>query len=294
MAQDSEWLPALVQLADLAAVAGPHALVDWVYESLQPFAVLWAVEGIGAAVRGPVERALGILAVHRDEGSAARGHFDRALAACRATGARLWEERTRRDAARSGVRPPRQQAVASMAALVREGDLWRVDFAGTTGRVRGSKGMLDIARLVACPGESIAALDLVGATAPVVLQADTGPLLDATAQAAYRRRLAELQRQLDAADAAGDAAGSTALIAERDALVRELASARGLGGRVRTSGSSTERARTAVATRIRDALRRLEVAHSPAARHLLRSLRTGTFCVYEPDPPVAWHVSDAS
>jgi tetratricopeptide (TPR) repeat protein len=294
MAQDSEWLPALVQLADLAVSGGAHALVDWAYEALRPFAALWAVEGIGAAVRGPVERALGILAAQRGDVSTARAHFDRALAACRAAGARLWEERTRADAARCAALPPPQPLSVAQAALIREGDLWRVDFAGATARVRDSKGLRDIARLLAQPDQPLSALELVAERGPVVVQSDTGPPLDDTAFAAYRHRLAELERQLDAADTAGDAGRSTALVAERDTLIRGLASARGLGGRARTSGSSAERARTAVATRIRDALRRLEPAHPQAAHHLSRSLRTGTYCAYEPDPPIAWQVSASS
>jgi predicted ATPase len=62
----------------------------------------------------------------------------------------------------------------------------------------------------------------------------------------------------------------------------------GLGGRVRRSGSAAERARTAVTARVRDAIRRISEAHPELGRHLERSVRTGTFCVYEPDRPVHW------
>jgi hypothetical protein len=293
-AQDSEWLPAVVQLAEVAALAGPHALVDWAYQTLRPFAALWAVEGIGAAIRGPVERALGILAARRGDVVTARKHFDGALAACRAAGARMWEERTLRDALLCGQGRRQQEARVAEAALIREGNLWRVEFAGATAHVRDSKGMRDIARLIARPGELVNALDLAGGPGPGVLQAAVGPMLHETAVAAYRGCLNELERLLDRTDRAGDADASAALTSERDALIRELASARGLGGRTRSSGSSLERARTAVTTRIRDALRRLEPAHPSAARHLLRSLRTGIYCAYEPDPPVSWQVSDGA
>jgi hypothetical protein len=40
--------------------------------------------------------------------------------------------------------------------------------------------------------------------------------------------------------------------------------------------------------RIRDAIRRISEAHPELGRHLARSVRTGTFCVYEPDQPVRW------
>jgi hypothetical protein len=49
-----------------------------------------------------------------------------------------------------------------------------------------------------------------------------------------------------------------------------------------------------VTTRVRDALKRLDAAHPAAAAHLRRSIRTGTFCVYEPVAAVVWEVtSDA-
>jgi hypothetical protein len=43
-----------------------------------------------------------------------------------------------------------------------------------------------------------------------------------------------------------------------------------------------------VTARIRDAIRRIGDAHPELGRHLGRSVRTGTFCVYEPDQPVHW------
>jgi hypothetical protein len=33
---------------------------------------------------------------------------------------------------------------------------------------------------------------------------------------------------------------------------------------------------------------RISEAHPELGRHLARSVRTGTFCVYEPDQPVRW------
>jgi len=43
-----------------------------------------------------------------------------------------------------------------------------------------------------------------------------------------------------------------------------------------------------VTARIRDAIRRIGQAHPELGRHLDRSVRTGTFCVYDPDPPARW------
>jgi hypothetical protein len=118
-----------------------------------------------------------------------------------------------------------------------------------------------------------------------------GPALDDTARTAYRRRIAEIDAALDTADTTGDADRSARLTGERERLVAELSGAVGLGGRPRPTGSSAERARTTVTTRVKDALRRLDSAHPEAARHLRRSLRTGAFCRYDPDPAATWEVA---
>jgi len=39
---------------------------------------------------------------------------------------------------------------------------------------------------------------------------------------------------------------------------------------------------------MRDAMRRIEATHPELGRHLGRSVRTGTFCVYAPEVSVSW------
>ena len=77
---------------------------------------------------------------------------------------------------------------------------------------------------------------------------------------------------------------------ERDVLVRELSRAVGLGGRNRRAGSASERARSAVTRAMRHALARIRTHHAPLGDHLDRTIRTGTYCVYLPDPrfPITW------
>jgi len=61
-----------------------------------------------------------------------------------------------------------------------------------------------------------------------------------------------------------------------------LSQALGIGGRERRVGSAAERARVNVQRRLRDAIRRIESHHPGLAKHLDRSVRTGTYCAYEP------------
>jgi hypothetical protein len=77
---------------------------------------------------------------------------------------------------------------------------------------------------------------------------------------------------------------------ELEFIARELAGAYGLRGTPRRLDDPAERARTAVRNRIRDAVARIEVSQPALGRHLRASIRTGTFCSYQPEQPVAWQV----
>ena len=171
----------------------------------------------------------------------------------------------------------------------RDGEVWTIGYGGRQVRLRDSKGLRDLHALLTRPGTAVAALDLAGAAPGRVPAApDTGEVIDAQARSAYRQRLRELEEAAAEADAAADIGRSARIAAERDALVEALTQAYGLGGRVRRAGSDAERARTAVTARIRDAIRRIGEAHPDLGRHLARSVRTGTFCVYDPDQPARW------
>ena len=142
-----------------------------------------------------------------------------------------------------------------------EGDYWLVAFEGRTVRVRDLKGMHYLARLLAEPGREFHALDLValesGGDVPFSVLGDAGEMLDPRAKEAYRRRLAEIEEDLEEARAMGDAARATQAEVERDFLVRELSRAVGLGGRDRRAGSASERARASVTRAIRQAMTRI-------------------------------------
>ena len=140
--------------------------------------------------------------------------------------------------------------------------------------------------LLARPGTDVHVLELAGAG-----HADpaSGTLLDATARAAYRRRLAELDQDLAAARADHDIGRAQHLDNQRAALIAELRRAAGLAGRSRSLGTSTtERARKAVTARLREAIRRIEAVLPELGAHLDRSVITGTTCRYQPSTPMTW------
>ncbi|MEV6874202.1 AAA family ATPase [Amycolatopsis sp. NPDC051128] len=291
--RDSEWLPMLSQIAETVAIIGDHPLCRPVYAWMSPFAGRFVVEGIGAALRGPVSWYLSLLAKASGDADVAKSHAETALAAARSVGATWLAGRIEREL---GASAP----AAGPDVFAEDGVLWLLRFGGHDARLSGSKGLRDLACLLARPGVPVPALDLVTARSPGVTRSedvhaegDLGEVLDATARAAYRKRLRELTAEADDADAAGDSERSAKLAVERDALVDQLSAAYGLGGRPRRAGSPAERARTAVTARIRATIDRIGRVHPELGRHLRASIRTGTVCVYEPETPRRWELGAA-
>ncbi len=173
-------------------------------------------------------------------------------------------------------------------AWIDEGDVWRVDYAGQTIRLRQSKGLADLARLLAAPGRELHVLDLAGATGTEQSGLST---IDEEARRAYEGRVRELQADLEAAEADNDMGQVERLQVELDAVVDQLAAGLGLAGRTRTTGGDAERARSAVTRRIRDAISRITAEHDTLGRHLDGAIRTGVFCSYQPEIDPGWTVS---
>ncbi|MGH7788942.1 MAG: AAA family ATPase, partial [Candidatus Binatia bacterium] len=185
----------------------------------------------------------------------------------------------------------------------KEGEYWTIEFAATTCRIRDTKGLAYIALLLRHPGKSLHVSELVhlgdaaGASdrgarddpsAPARLGlGDAGVVLDAQAKAEYRRRLAELQAELEEAVSFRDTGRAERARREIDFLSQELTAAVGLGGRDRRAGSDVERARINVTRSIARALEKLDPNHPVLVGYLSRTIKTGTFCVYTPDATVA-------
>ena len=135
-------------------------------------------------------------------------------------------------------------------------------------------------------------LDLVAAeTGQKTKLGDAGELLDERAKSAYRRRLTEIEDDIAQARALEETEREAQADAERDFLVRELARAVGMGGRDRRAASASERARSGVTRAVRQGIARIGEHHPQLGEHLTRSVRTGTYCTYAPDPgdaPSRW------
>lgn len=144
-----------------------------------------------------------------------------------------------------------------------EGDYWFISFEEHTVALRDLKGLRYLARLLEYPGREFHVLDIVasgvdpapthpGMPDPELAPSgwgDAGALLDAQAKNAYRRRLAEIDEDLEEARLMRDSGRVVQAEAERDFLIRELSRAFGISGRGRRAGSASERARVSVTRR---------------------------------------------
>jgi pimeloyl-ACP methyl ester carboxylesterase len=183
--------------------------------------------------------------------------------------------------------PAREEG--STNVFVRNGEVWTVRFGGTTVHLKHSKGLADLAQLIARPGADLEAIALAagGFTERRTTAADE-PVLDRRALASYRARLRELEEGLEAAESRDDVRQHERLEAERQVLLDELRKATGLGGRTRRMADDAERARKAVTGRIRQAIAAIHAAHPALGEHFQGCVATGTYCSYCPKASTNW------
>jgi tetratricopeptide (TPR) repeat protein len=227
-------------------------------------------------------------------------------------GAVLWAERAARSTEtepRTGSRPPAPLPASTgvdMNLFCCDGDTRTVCFDSVTVLLHDLKGLRYLERLLAEPNREFHALDLVaverGSLPTVSTHGDddlvtsdgghAGLHLDDRAREAYRRRLIDIDEDIEDATAANDIARLELAQHDRDYLIQELSRAVGLGGRARLAGATAERARTSVTRSIRYATTRITEHHPTLGQHLRQAINTGTYCSYTPDPrvPVVWAV----
>ncbi|MEO2167317.1 MAG: ATPase, partial [bacterium] len=190
------------------------------------------------------------------------------------------------------------------AGLWREGDVWVLRWDHDEIRLRDQRGLAFLHILIQQAGTPVHALELMAVAEGTAqprrgraevrrgdLSVDDGKgleVIDEQSLAAYRSRLVDLQEELAEAEEFADLGRTETLRTEQEALLNELKSATGLGGRRRRTGSDVERARTAVRKRIKSSLDRIRKDLPALHAHLKASIQTGTFCSYEPEHRPAW------
>ncbi|WP_045015029.1 ATP-binding protein [Streptomyces sp. NRRL S-623] len=180
------------------------------------------------------------------------------------------------------------------AEFRRDGAVWQLRWDGRTVHVPDTKGLRDLHTLLGLPGADVPAVQLLapegGSVVIAAGQLGGDPVLDEEAKRRYKDHLDRLDAEIDRAAARGDTQQVEAYDRERQALLDQLRTAAGLGGRSRRLDDRTERARKTVTARIRDTLRKLDSLHPELAAHLRESVTTGTTCAYRPGHAPDWQL----
>jgi hypothetical protein len=313
------WLGSAALLAFVAVQVGDISAAARLREVLLPYRGRLVVLGGANSTMSPVSTFLGLLATRLGQPGEAVEYLEEAAAFAESVGAlpdlvlclegsaaaldlrqaagdrrkaAEYRAKARAIAERLGVPglPDRLARAPSQWSLRPDGEDWLLEAGPERVRLRDGRGLHYLHALLAAPGTEIPALDLA-ADGPGLADTGSEPLLDAAARDAFRRRIRELDRELAAADRAGDPAAAKRADAERQELVGELRRATGLGGRPRRAAADAERARVNVTRTIRAAIERITAAAPMAGAHLQASIRTGTACRYQPAAggPTGWN-----
>jgi hypothetical protein len=303
------WSVFIGELVAAAIAVRDTPLCERLLEELQPVRDGCAVNAACVCFAGAHAQRLGELHTTLDRPEPARMFLEQAQRTHRGLGARAWEaESCAALAALDGPDAPtpadRARSLATelglsgiVARLGRpdpapprviesDGTVCRVRWDGRTEVLRDAKGLRDLCTLLDRPGVDVPAVELADAAVDVTMP-EPDRILDRTAVAAYRRRLATLEERLADADANQDPDRWARAATERRQLLAELRRASRPGGRARSLGPTTaERARKAVTARIRDAIEHIREVHPDLAAHLDRTVRTGVTCRYQPEDGV--------
>jgi hypothetical protein len=173
-------------MATAAVRLGDREVCTQLLAELEPVAGSCGVNGALVCFAGSNAHWAGMLAGALGRPEDARRLLTSALTVHRRLGAHDWVADTEGELA--GLDAP-----AADAELRRDGELWLVRHRDVSAHLPDLKGLADLAVLLARPGTDVHVLELAGAGHH---ERDSGPLLDATARADHRRRLAELDDDL--------------------------------------------------------------------------------------------------
>ncbi len=322
--RDLNFLGSMMMLAVTAWHLSDRGVGEAVYSELKPYAGRFAIHGTGYSSYGAIDIGLGQAAEASAHPRRAAEHYRGAIDSLDPTGspyaglARVLlagvlgpgsatQSRELLGEAheifeRCGLVVRADRVRAALAALEQAQQLtllerstgWVIQRGdGTAVELPPLKGFRALRELVSHPGADIAALELAaiveGHSRDPVGAVASDDVLDQQAQTAYRERVAELNDQLDTADAAGDVERSLSLGRELDALIAQLKEGQGLGGRARRATTDAERARVNITKHLKRAISNIAEVEPEIGAHLAQYVTTGMSCAYRPgDSPFSW------
>jgi hypothetical protein len=215
---------------------------------------------------------------------------------------------------RIGIEPKTQKENITNNRFERNGDTWSIFYDGKETTINDSKGIRDIAYLLSTQPHGIEALALFNAVKDPITDSTESKLLNKMTQeqlneqrlrkgtigiktklmfsgdlreeniARYKRDLKEIDEEIAKAEEEGNFLLIKELKESRATLEDEVLIKAG------KSGEQEEKARKAVATRIKTAIENIKQKHRPLGDHLSPSIKTGKTCAYQPEQETAWDI----
>ena len=165
-----------------------------------------------------------------------------------------------------------------------EDQFWTFTFAGKQAQLKELKGFHDLRRLLTAPNTAIHCTELMG----VAVLEKGEKVFDDQAKSEYRKRILDLQQEIEEAENRNEIERTGTLQEEYDRLLDHLSKSLGLAGKTRKTTGTVEKARSAVTWRIRSAIEKIENVHPDLGKHLDVSIQTGVFCEYTPEYEISW------
>lgn len=302
VARDVDWMLTVCTLSTVASQLGVSELTAECVDALTPYAGRGVVDAGAVGFPGVVDDYLGQAHLALGQTAEAADRFAQARLAYQRLGARhLLQKLDSRGGAATPPTPSSKPGGANAATTptvvyLRPGadGIWTVGASDAPAPLREMKGFYYLRALLREPDVEITAIALsdwtAGHAGASLADGSADELIDRRALTAYRARLAEIDEELDEAHEWADDGRLARIRAEREALLDEIRSATGLGGRRRRTSSTGERARVAVRKAVAAAIERIADHDPPTGRLLRDCIETGTVCRYCLDParPIDW------
>jgi hypothetical protein len=153
-----------------------------------------------------------------------------------------------------------------------------------------TKGNWYIEQLLAKPNLAFRCTHIESLLAGLAEETSTGSIgevVDMETLKGYRDRLREIDEELEEAASFNDPSRQEKLGDERQAILDQIKSAQGLGGRVRQTFDA-ERSRKTVCKAISRSIEAIEKVHPELGLHLHKSINLGLEVTYSPDVVIDW------
>jgi len=194
--------------------------------------------------------------------------------------------------------------------FTKEGEYWSITFAGKNIKLKDCKGLQYIFHLISNPNKAIPSImlcqivqrgDFISSNPSTLRYKDDNihdikaiiydDILDIKAINSYKKRLSEIEVEIDEACRNNDIEKVSQLEKEKKQIKEELSQSLDKRGRSRKFTNEEERARQAISKAINRSLDKIKENHKELSKHLSNSLRLGRYNSYSPQQSTYWKLS---